>query len=140
MAKIRHIAISTPDPEKTAAFYQQVFGLELVARTDSPLAKGVFLSDGHINLALLRFKTAEAVARPEGVEYQGLHHFGFHVEDMEEVLKRLEEQGAPRLFDRPEHEKQEGEGGLYFEIKARDPNGIMFDVSSKGWAVSKPGT
>jgi catechol 2,3-dioxygenase-like lactoylglutathione lyase family enzyme len=32
MAKIKHIAIRTPDPEKTAAFYKQVFGLEEVVR------------------------------------------------------------------------------------------------------------
>jgi len=26
MARIKHIAIRTPDPEKTAAFYKDVFG------------------------------------------------------------------------------------------------------------------
>jgi catechol 2,3-dioxygenase-like lactoylglutathione lyase family enzyme len=28
MARIKHIAIRTPDPEKTAAFYKEVFGLQ----------------------------------------------------------------------------------------------------------------
>ena len=32
MARIKHIAIRTPDPEKTAAFYKEVFGLEEVGR------------------------------------------------------------------------------------------------------------
>ena len=27
MAKIKHIAIRTPDPEKTAAFYKKVFDM-----------------------------------------------------------------------------------------------------------------
>ena len=31
MARIKHIAIRTPDPEKTAAFYKKVVGLEEVA-------------------------------------------------------------------------------------------------------------
>jgi catechol 2,3-dioxygenase-like lactoylglutathione lyase family enzyme len=30
MARIKHIAIRTPDPEKTAAFYKDVFGLKEV--------------------------------------------------------------------------------------------------------------
>ena len=30
MARIKHIAIRTPDPEKTAAFYKAVFDLEEV--------------------------------------------------------------------------------------------------------------
>jgi catechol 2,3-dioxygenase-like lactoylglutathione lyase family enzyme len=32
MAKIKHIAIRTPNPEKTAAFYKEVFGLEEVGQ------------------------------------------------------------------------------------------------------------
>ena len=50
MAKIKHIAIRTPDPEKTAAFYKSAFDLEEVGKAGS----GVYLSDGYINLAILR--------------------------------------------------------------------------------------
>ena len=50
MAKIKHIAIRTPDPEKTAAFYKKVFDLEEVGQARS----GVYLSDGYINLAILK--------------------------------------------------------------------------------------
>ena len=32
MARIRHIAIRTPDPEKTAAFYKDVLGLREVGQ------------------------------------------------------------------------------------------------------------
>src|SRR5581483_8142002 len=57
--KLRHVAMSVQDPHKTAEFYKQAFGMELVGETDSDLAQGVFLSDGVINLALLKFKTDE---------------------------------------------------------------------------------
>ena len=50
MAKIKHIAICTPDPEKTAAFYKDVFGLKEVGQART----GCYLSDGHINLAILK--------------------------------------------------------------------------------------
>ena len=49
MARIKHIAIRTPDPEKTAAFYKEVFGLKEVGQARA----GFYLSDGYINLAIL---------------------------------------------------------------------------------------
>ena len=56
MAKLRHIAVHTPDPEKTAEFYKRVFDMVEVGRTDSPIARGVYLSDGTINMAVLAFQ------------------------------------------------------------------------------------
>ena len=51
MAKLRHIALAVPDPEKAAKFYSEVFGLTIVEPTHSPIASGVYLSDGTICLA-----------------------------------------------------------------------------------------
>ena len=48
MAKIKHIALSTQDPEKTAAFYIETLGLQEVGKVDSPLAEGYYLTDGSI--------------------------------------------------------------------------------------------
>ncbi len=50
MAKLRHVAIAVPDPEKSARFYEKVFGLKRVGTTDSELASGVYLSDGVVSL------------------------------------------------------------------------------------------
>src|SRR5919197_583080 len=95
MPKLRHVAVHKPDPEKTAEFYKNVFDMREVGRTDSPLAVGVYLSDGTINMAVLRFKTAEAADRRDGLgPVMGLHHFGFWVEDADEIRKRLAEDGA----------------------------------------------
>ena len=54
--RIRHFAISVPDPWAAAEFYENAFGLEELGETDSKLAEGVFLTDGVANLALLKFK------------------------------------------------------------------------------------
>ena len=59
MAKLRHIAITVPDPAKAAEFYVKAFGLKKVGETDWTGARGVYLSDGVINLALLHYKTEE---------------------------------------------------------------------------------
>ena len=59
MSTIRHFAMSVPDPWLTAEFYKRIFGLEVAGETDSSLAEGVYLTDGIVNLALLKFKSDE---------------------------------------------------------------------------------
>ena len=80
MAQIKHIAIATQDADATARFYTEVFGLREIAKLDSANAKGYYLSDGNINLAILDFQN-DQVAGPEyGQTYSGIHHIGFEVE------------------------------------------------------------
>jgi catechol 2,3-dioxygenase-like lactoylglutathione lyase family enzyme len=43
MAKLRHIAITVPDPEKAAEFYMRAFGMKKVGETDWENARGVYL-------------------------------------------------------------------------------------------------
>ena len=40
MAKLRHVAMSVPDPAAAAKFYCDAFDMEIVGETDSPLASG----------------------------------------------------------------------------------------------------
>jgi len=56
MARIRHIAIGTRDPEGTARFYMEGLGLKQVGKVNTPTSEGYYLSDGHVNLAILKFK------------------------------------------------------------------------------------
>lgn len=128
MAKLRHIAISVPDPKKAAEFYVNTFGMKQVGETDSPLATGVYLSDGVVNVALLRYKTDEAAGKERGKDYVGVHHFGFWVGDLGEARRRIEEHGGTFFLDLPEMKET-----LYYEQKFRDPDGIIFDISHKGW-------
>jgi catechol 2,3-dioxygenase-like lactoylglutathione lyase family enzyme len=129
MAKLRHIALHTPDPERTAEFYKRVFDMVEVGRTDSPLAKGIYLSDGTINLAVLRFKTAEAADRHDGLgPVFGLHHFGFWVDNMDETRHRLEQAGAEYRQSRPETSTTS-----FFEEKYKGPDAVMLDITADGW-------
>ena len=90
MAQIKHIAIATQDAEKTAKFYIDVFGLREIAKLDSPNAKGYYLSDGNINLAILDFQNDEVAGPEYGQTYSGIHHIGFEVESLEEIAAKLE--------------------------------------------------
>ena len=79
MPKLKHIAISTQDVEKTARFYIEVFGMKEIARIDDPGTLGCFLSDGDINLAILHFKNDQAAGAERGKGYSGLQIGRAHV-------------------------------------------------------------
>jgi methylmalonyl-CoA/ethylmalonyl-CoA epimerase len=130
MAKIRHIALAVQDPEKTAKFYEEVFGLTRVGTTDSALASGVYLSDGHINIALLNYKTDEMAGVAGGKDFVGTHHFGFKVDDAAAAKKKIEAHGGTFFMDLPALKDT-----LYYEEKYRDPEGVIFDISQKGWVT-----
>src|SRR6058998_2032777 len=56
MARIKHIALSTDDPVKTAEFYKNIFGLTELRREPADTgAAGVWLSDGYIYFAILKY-------------------------------------------------------------------------------------
>ena len=131
MAKLRHLAIACKDPDAMAEFYIKAFDFKNVRTSDGPLAYGHHLSDGTIDLAILRFKT-DQIGR--GMDYTGLHHFGILVEDVDEFSKKLEDLGAQHYID-------QGHGGAqagYFEKKFYGPEGVLFDIAEHGWAGAEP--
>jgi hypothetical protein len=76
------------------------------------------MTDGYITLALLENK---AEGKPSG-----MNHFGFHVDNQDEIARRLTKAGmkgpAKRPADRP-----------YAETRATDPDGNNFDISVAGF-------
>jgi len=135
MPKIKHIAISTQDVEKTAKFYIEVFGMKEIARVDSPGAMGYYLSDGDLNLAILNFKNDQVAGVERGKGYSGIHHIGFQVESLEAIAEKLAEAGSP-LRDDINEALGVGQGrrhGGNVEVKYRGPDGVILDVSETGW-------
>jgi catechol 2,3-dioxygenase-like lactoylglutathione lyase family enzyme len=135
MAKIRHIALSTQDPEATARFYIDVFGLKEIGRIDSQAARGYYLSDGELNLAILNFKSDAAAGAERGRDWSGIHHIGFQVDSLEAIAERLAAAGSARRDDVNEA-LGVGHGGQRYanvEVKYGGPDGVMIDVSETGW-------
>ena len=129
MAKLRHIAIAAKDPEAMAEFYKKAFDFKEVRKTDGPLAYGYHLSDGTIDLAILRFKTDQL---GKGLDYTGLHHFGILVEDVEASAKQLKALGGRHYMER-----EDGLAGG-FEVKFYGPEEVLFDVAEHPWTGTEP--
>ena len=131
MARIRHIALHTPDPAKTADFYKEVFGLQELNRTPRDLGEEivwnsstVVLSDGYIVFAILKYGSEDAPNLGEGPStVEGVHHIGFHVDDLDETVAACEGAGGT-----------ECPGSLspsFFKYKG--PDGLMIDIAKRGW-------
>lgn len=132
--KVKHIAIASADPDNAKKFFTDVMGWEVAGIVNSRNAKGYYVTDGTINIALLNFKNIPAAGKefPEG--YTGLHHIGFQCDDIEALVDRFENSGyAPRhdvniaqgLGKNPHKDNA--------EYKMTGPESVMIDVSERGW-------
>ena len=111
MAHIQHLAIRSTDPEKLARYYEQVFGW---TRLRQGPGGGVHLSDGHINIAILK---------PNGLP-TGIEHFGVKIDSLDEVkpgLARYDAEIAARPAERAA------------ENRLADPDGNQIDLSVQGF-------
>jgi lactoylglutathione lyase len=131
MAQIKHIAIRTRDIAKTAAFYKEAFGLEQVGVGQN----GVYLTDGHLNLAILRYEKGQ-----DGEPMRlGIDHIGFQVEDVEGTVARIQAASGRSLTERTQiNPKDPSQPQSYYEIKCVGPDEQVIDVSSAGWVGTGP--
>lgn len=127
MEKIEHIAIMCKENEALAEFYKKTFGLVEVKRHASDShpehAVGIYLSDGHINLALLPLHPGAQ---------EGINHFGFRVRDAAATREAAVSLGAePGSDDLPRD-------GRFAEGYIVDPAGTRVDLSVSGWDTDLP--
>ena len=125
MGKLRHLAITVPDTEKAAQFYEKIFDMKRVRGS----SRSIHLTDGVMNLALLKFPTDEAAGDERGKDFHGIHHFGFVVDDIPEHYKKIEDAGGRY------HMKLPYAPAEATEVKFRDPNGVVFDIVDDDYAT-----
>jgi methylmalonyl-CoA/ethylmalonyl-CoA epimerase len=115
MSKLRHIAIIVEDPEASAKFFEEAFDMTRAGTA----RRGIYMSDGIFNVALLR---------KEGNEKTGLYHFGMWVDDLDSAEKTGVEAGGAYLARRPNSPPS------FYEAKYKSPTGLVVDLTHKGWA------
>lgn len=133
-AKLRHIAISVSDVAAAQAFFEEAFGMTKAGDA----GRGVYMTDGVMNVALLDFSGDPLPGLEPGDErFLGLYHFGMWVEDFDEAVSKVEAAGAAFVRGR-----KPDEPNRYYEVKYRTPDGVVFDITSSGWvgAVRDPGS
>ena len=128
MAKLRHVAFIVKDPEKLYDFYHRLFGVEKVRHGPTG---AIHVIDGLFNLAFLKQSISDVAVvnthRADGEEIdqrQGINHYGFLVDNVEEALGRLDsylQRGETPQNGRPA------------EMRFVDPWGNKVDLSARGF-------
>ena len=129
-----HIGLNVSDLDRSRAFYQRVFGLDLAAESQQEGRRYVFLArDGQPVLTL--WQQAEGrfeAARP------GLHHLSFQVESLDQVRfaeRTLHELGATFAYEGVvPHAEGADSGGIFFE----DPDGIRLEIYAPAGVAGRP--
>lgn len=117
LGTVGHFGLSVRDPEKTAAWWTELFDLTV----DFTFDEGVAVSNASVTIAFHR-----------GVPHPGtLGHMSFHLEGMEELrsaLARLREAGVD-LEDPGDEIGQESPGSRHAGLWFRDPDGYRWELS-----------
>jgi lactoylglutathione lyase len=123
-AKLRHIAIAVKEPEKAARFFEEAFGMTRAGSAQ----RGVYMTDGIINVALLNFGDEPTPGFEDQPDFQGLIHFGMWVDDTKDTDQRIKDAGGSWMTGRFETNPN-----VFYEVKYKTPEGVVFDVTANGW-------
>jgi catechol 2,3-dioxygenase-like lactoylglutathione lyase family enzyme len=128
MAKLRHVAFIVKDPDGLYEFYHHLFDVEKVRHGPTG---AIHVIDGLFNLAFLKQNVSDSPVinthRADGEEIdqvQGINHYGFLVDNVEQALSRLDvslQRGETPQNGRPA------------EMRFIDPWGNKVDLSARGF-------
>jgi catechol 2,3-dioxygenase-like lactoylglutathione lyase family enzyme len=121
-ARIQHLAIKTDNPAELAEFYMSTFGMHEVFRRNWERG-AVYISDGHVNLALLPNNNGEV----EPKDLRGINHLGFRIDDLDATMTTAYENGGTPS------DRELPRDGRFAETFVFDPVGQRVDLSQQGW-------
>ena len=121
MAKLRHLAILTHQPDRLADFYTKVFEMEEMYRT----------KNGSVHLSRRRSESGDSQrqrSKRTGAS-AGIVSFWISRRRQQRNRKRIQEiypEGAPKERE-----------ATYAEGRGSDPDGNLFDISTVGWGGTR---
>jgi len=113
---LTHLAVAVTDLSRTLQFYQHIFGMEVMYRTDKMLQ---LTTPGNNDILVFEKRDPELVGKTGGIE-----HFGFRLRQpshIEEILNRLTSEHA---FIIEKGEFVPGSPYVFF----KDPDGYVIEV------------
>jgi len=140
MKGIFHASITVSNLERSIAFYRDILGCELLYTRESSgegLSKGVGVENAYLKIAMLRvgdggFLELIEYVTPKCVPKQlrpcdiGSMHVAFHVEDIVEMARRLNNHGYH--FNAPPRHITEGPMKGWVWAYFKDPDGAQLEL------------
>ncbi len=112
---IDHVNLNVRNLEETFDFYRRLFGFRIKKR--EPEQNGLIIGNEHISLCLYEHPDVD-VSRNAG-----FNHFGFHVDNFDDILTTCQRLNVPVLYGGPV--KWEASRSIYIQ----DPNGYTIELS-----------
>lgn len=128
--RITHIAIKVEDVEPAAGFYEKVFGFKPFARYYQRDHLSVHLTDGAIDLAIIKFDNHETDAATAAGSGPCIHHIGIDVAqgEMDQYVAKILGHGCEFISD---------PGAV--TVKFRLPGGAgIAEIAPFGWHFRTP--
>ncbi len=97
--EINHIHLKAPDPRRTAEWYVEAFGFEIVSDTVRSVGDRRLncMSPGGLVVNISSERDGETMADGDAGSHWGLEHFGVNSDDLLADIERLGPLGAPVL-------------------------------------------
>lgn len=120
MARIVHIALKVEDLDKTSEFYEKVFGFIPTETSKVRDHTSRHLSDGAIDLALIKYDSEESAEAKAAGQGPCIHHFAIEVDDMDKSVAEIGKFGCEIISD----------PGVV-PVKFRAPGGTVAEIVPK---------
>ncbi|MCB2196238.1 MAG: methylmalonyl-CoA epimerase [Bacteroidetes bacterium] len=107
---IEHIGIAVKNLEESIKYYEEVLGLKCynIEEVKDQKVKTAFLKVGEVKIELLESTDPEGpIGKYIEKKGEGIHHIAFAVDNIEDKLKKAEENGV-RLIDTTPRKGAEG--------------------------------
>jgi lactoylglutathione lyase len=97
--EINHIHLKAPDPRRTAEWYVEAFGFEILSDTVRSFGDRRLncKSPGGLIVNISSARDGEVMAAGDAGSHWGLEHFGVNSDDLLADIERLAALGAPLL-------------------------------------------
>ncbi len=128
--RIAHIALQVEDLDKAVKFYKSVFGFVEVSRHRDGDHESVHLTDGHLDLAMVRYDSPDSFMGQQAGGRPCIHHFGVDVDDLAAFTERVEAHGGETFAD----PTNPGERVVKFRVPG---GGGITEIAPFGWHSRK---
>jgi len=132
MKNVDHIGIAVTSIEEVLPFYTETLSLKCIGIEDveSENVKVAFIDAGNIRLELLEpLNESSAIAKFLESRGQGIHHIAFSVNNIEERIKDLKENGVCMIQDAP---KPGAHGAQVAFLHPKSGHGVLYELCDKG--------
>ena len=136
--KIQHIGIGVRDLDATVRFYEKILGIPVEDKLEwSELGlRAAVIPVAETRLEFIeptdpRGDVAQSLARLVAERDGAVHHLAFEVDDLDQTIQQLTQQGIKLMTDAP----VESTGGRLLWLGDEEAGGTMIELVEQGYRI-----